>query len=306
MTHTKKLSSVVNRSVGVGILSWKSHKTLEKSLQSYEKIGFKDFFDQVKIIFQEISAEDKKLADKYGYEYVGIPKNLGIQNGHQMIHDNITTDYVLVLENDNPVIEDTAITQHRLLQAIQLLETGSIDIMRLRHRWEFGEGFSLKKYLRYFDIMHLHEKYSHDAIKSSAYESYMKRLRRVCRSSKAKRLAGYSLYYEKYPEKIFPNYIKKIDEELFAVSSYIMTWTNQSVLLERKLYGELLEYAKENPSSRTANGFADLEKPLNTSWWRKQDFQIGVGEGIFTHNRFDDSWRRSHQAYNNTIAQNTK
>lgn len=301
MTHTKKLSSAVNRTVGVGILSWKSHKTLEKSLQSYEKIGFKDFFDEVKIIFQEVSPEDKKLAEKYGYEYVGLPKNIGIQNGHQMIHDNMTTDYVLVLENDNPVIVDSDTAFDRLLQAVRLLENGAIDVMRLRHRWEFGEGFSLEKYLRYFDIENLHEKYAHDTISTNIVERFMKRIRRELRPSKAKRLGGYSLYFEKYPEKIFPDSIDKLDEELFAVSSHIMTWTNQSVLLKREFYGRLLNYAENHPSSRTANGFQDLEKPLNSTWWREQNYKIGVGEGIFTHNRFDDSWRKSHQAYNQSI-----
>ena len=302
MNKTKKLSSIVNCTVGVGILSWKSHKTLEKSLQSYEEIGFKDFFDQAKIIFQEISLEDKKLAEKYGYEYVGIKKNLGIHNGHQLIHDNITTDYVLVLENDNPLTEDTVTTFSRLLEAVELLENGTIDVMRLRHRWQFGEGFSLEKYLEYFDVQNLHEKYCHDKIDPKSFDNLIKSVKRLVRPSKAERLAGYSLYFEKYPDEVFPEFIKKIEDELFSVSSSIMTWTNQSILLKRSFYGELLKYADENPSSRTANGFQDLEKPLNSKWWRDQNYQIGVGEGIFTHNRFDDSWRKSHHAFNQSIS----
>lgn len=301
MNTAEKLSSIVKCTVGVGILSWKSHETLEKSLQSYEKIGFKDFFDQAKIIFQEFSLEDKKLAEKYGYEYVGTKENLGIQHGHKLIYENITTDYVLVLENDNPVIEDSSTSFHRLLQAVELLENGTIDLMRLRHRWKFGESFSLEKYLQYFDVQNLHEKYCHDSIVEHSLDSFIKPIKRFLRPDKADRLAGYSLYFEKYPEKIFPKFIKKIEDELFSVSSYIMPWTNQSVLLKRRFYGELLEYADKNPSSRTANGFQDLEKPLNSKWWRDQNYQIGIGEGIFTHNRFDDSWRKSHQAFNENI-----
>lgn len=301
MKHKQKLSSIINCTVGVGILSWKSHKTLEKSLQSYEEVGFKDFFDQVTIIFQDISEEDKILAEKYGYEYVGINQNLGIQHGHQLIYNNIATDYVLVLENDNPIIEDTATSFDRILQALELLENGTIDIMRLRHRFKFGEGFSLEKYLEYFSIQNLHEKYCQDTIDYNAFDNFIKPIKRFLRPSKADRLAGYSLYFEKYPDKLFPEYIKKIEEDLYSVSSKIMTWTNQSVLLKRVFYGELLEYAFNNPSSRTANGFQDLEKPLNSKWWRDQNYQIGVGEGIFTHNRFDDSWRKSHNAFNQDI-----
>lgn len=296
----KKLNNVT---IGVGILSWKSHKTLEKSLQSYEKVGFKDFFDEVKIIFQEVSDDDKKLAEKYGYDYVGLEQNVGIQRGHRSIYENLSTDYVLVLENDNPVIESRDIMYERLYEAINLLNNKTIDIMRLRHRWNFGEGFSLDKYLNFFDVNQLHEKYNYLEIKeASVFEKIYKSINRVLRPDKTQRLAGYSLYCEKYPEKVFPNEIKKIKDELFLVDSSIMTWTNQSVLLSRELYGYLLDYADANPSSRAANGFQDLEKPLNSKWWRDQNYKIGVGEGIFSHNRYDDSWRSGHHAYNQSIS----
>lgn len=302
MNNIEKLSLKLNGTVGVGILSWKSHKTLEKSLQSYEKIGFKNFFDEVKIIFQEISDEDKKLAEKYGYDYVGIEKNVGIQGGHNLICENLDTDYILVLENDNPIVEPLDIVNRRLLTSLKLLENDTIDIMRLRHRWNFGEGFSLEKYLNFFRIQNIHENYNYIEIKNSFIINMFKYIKRILRPEKAKRLAGYSLYCEKYPEIIFPQYIKKLDEELYCVSSTIMTWTNQSVLLKRVLYKKLLDFANEHPSSRAANGFQDLEKPLNSKWWRSQEYKIGVGEGIFSHDRFDDSWRKSHQAYNDLIS----
>lgn len=302
MNNIKKLSFDTNCTIGVGILSWKSHQTLEKSLQSYERIGFKDFFDDIKIIFQEVSEEDKKLAEKYGYEYVGLDNNVGIQGGHRHIYENLKTDYVLVLENDNPVVESRDITYERLLESINLLNNKTIDIMRLRHRWNFGEGFSLEKYLNFFDVQSLHKKYNYLEIKETTIlEKMLKYLNRILRPDKAKRLAGYSLYCEKNPDKVFPNEIKKISTELYNVNSSIMTWTNQSVLLTRSLYGELLDYADSNPSSRAANGFQDLEKPLNSKWWRAQNYKIGVGEGIFSHDRYDDSWRKDHPSYNKSI-----
>jgi hypothetical protein len=301
MNNIEKISSKMNATVGVGILSWKSHKTLEKSLESYEKVGFKELFDEVKIIFQEISEEDKLLAQKYGYDYVGTEKNLGIQNGHKLIHDNLSTDYVLVLENDNPIIVDRKTLEERLSQSIKHLENGNIDVMRLRHRWNFGEGFSLEKYTEYYEVQKLHEKYSAEAIKSNIVSPIIKAIKRFLRPEKAIRIAGYSLYFEKEPEKVFPLYIKEIDKEFYSVDSSILTWTNQSAFLKRKFYGELLDYAYSNPSSRTANKFPDLEKPLNSKWWRDQNYKIGVSEGLFTHNRFDDSWRKSHHAYNKSI-----
>lgn len=302
MKNYKKFSTILEKTIGVGILSWKSHKTLEKSLQSYEQIGFKDYFDEVKIIFQEVSEDDILLAKKYGYEYIGLENNLGIQGGHNCIFENITTDYVLVLENDNPVVEPIDITYNRLLESVNLLNSNVVDIMRLRHRWNFGQGFSLNKYLDLYELEEAHDKYQFiNPTNNNFLKIFYKYCYRILRADKATRIAGYSLYCEKNPDKLFPNDINKINEDLFSVSSNIMTWTNQSVLLSRKLYGELLDYANNNPSSRAANGFQDLEKPLNCRWWRKQNYKIGVGEGIFSHDRYDDSWRKSHPAYNKSI-----
>ena len=302
MNKTKKLSALTNKTIGVGILSWKSHKTLEKSLQSYERIGFKDFFDEVKIIFQEVTDDDIKLAEKYGYDYVGLDKNVGIQGGHRFIFENLNTDYVLALENDNPVVEPEDIVFKRIEESINLLNNNVIDMMRLRHRWNFGQGFGLTKYLNFFDVQNLHKKYNYLEIKETTIlKKTLKYINRMIRPGKAKRLAGYSLYCESNPDKIFPNEVKKISNELYSVNSSIITWTNQSVLLSRDLYGKLLDFADKHPSSRAANGFQDLEKPLNCKWWRKQNYKIGVGEGLFSHDRYDDSWRKGHPAFNKSI-----
>lgn len=298
MSNSYKISEKLGVTIGVGILSWRAPKTLEKSLQSYENLGFKELFNEVKIIFQEVSEEDKKLAIKYGYEFVGTENNLGIQKGHQLIFENLNTDYILVLENDNPIVENEEIMKERLFKSVELIKNNEIDIMRLRHRWLFGENFSLGKYLSYYNIQNLHEKYIFNELDINKKHKFLKFLKRAIRPSKAIRRIGYGLYFEKEPDKIFPKYVKKVEEEIFLVSSEVMNWTNQSILLKKDLYGNLLEYAYQNPSSRTANGFQDLEKPLNCNWWRKQKFRIGICEGLFSHNRFDDSWRKNHKSYN--------
>lgn len=300
----KKFSELTGCSVGVGILSWKAHLTLENSLKSYTQAGFKEWFDEAKIIFQEVSEEDRALAQTYGYAYVGTEQNKGIQEGHQLIYESLSTDYVLILENDNPIVVDSETGYRRLQKALELLENGSVDIMRLRHRWKFGEGFSLEKYLDYYDIEELHEQFEYGHLKEEQLvpRPLSKKIKRILRPGRAKRVAGYGLYFEKHPEKCFPEYVERLDKDIYAVSSKIATWTNQSVLLKRELYGKLLQYAQEHPSSRATNGFQDLEKPLNSKWWREQDFKIGIFDGIFTHNRFDDSWREVHHAYNSNLA----
>lgn len=301
MLKQHKLSDKLGSTVGVGILSWKSHKTLERSLQSYEKVGFKELFDEVKIIFQEISADDIALANKYGYDYVGTEKNLGIQHGHKLIYENLNTDFVLVLENDNPIVENELVIQQILEKSMNFLRQNKIDVMRLRHRWNFGESFSLEKYLNYYNVTKLHPNYIFDELDTNKKDSFSKFFKKIFRKEKALRVAGYGLYFEQNPHEVFPEFVEKVEDEIYIVNSRILTWTNQSVLLKREFYGKLLEYSYKNPSSRTANGFQDLEKPLNSKWWRTRNFKIGICNGLFTHNRFDDSWRKSHQAFNSDI-----
>lgn len=47
-----------------------------------------------------------------------------------------------------------------------------------------------------------------------------------------------------------------------------------------------------------------MEHALNSRWWRRRHFKIGFcDEGVFTHNRFDDSWRPEHAAFNAAISE---
>ena len=297
MSKPQKLSTGKNYTVGVGILSWRAHQTLEKSLQSYAKIGFKEFFDEFKIIFQEVSDQDIALAKKYGIDYIGLPENVGIQEGQRQINENIQTDYVLILENDNPVIEDAETSFMRLSQALDHLEQNNLDIMRLRHRWNFGEAFCIFKYSRYHPIRELHESFCHP--KQIINDPLtIKWLRRTFRPFKKIRICGRAVYFEKNPHKIFPKYIKKLDKELFSVDSKVLFWTNQCVLLNRDVHRKILDYADAHPTKRTTVGFQYLEANMDCSWWKQQHFKIGVGTGIFTHARFDDSWREEHWAFN--------
>ena len=55
--------------LSIGILSWNSNKVLENTLQSYKKNGLLNLSDDITVYFQEISEEDKKLAEKYGLNY---------------------------------------------------------------------------------------------------------------------------------------------------------------------------------------------------------------------------------------------
>lgn len=257
--------------LAICILSWKSHKTLLKTLESYKKSNLFNYADENLIFFQEISAKDIEIANRYGLNYMGSEKNLGIENAWQTILENVKSPFVLFLEADCPLIEPEEEVQKQIATSIDLLKSDIVDIVRLRHRYETGYKFNiLQKYKDFYG----------SGLKNT--------LLRWLRPGKAKRLLGASIYANENPEQIHPKEITKYNPTTYITSSKNMNWTNQSVMFKKELMLEqLLPYIRTHPSSRTLNGFQDMEKSLNCRWWRQQDYKIAIGKGLFTHVRWD-------------------
>lgn len=264
-------------SIACCIMSFKSYKTLEATLATYQKQNLFTYFDEVIILFQEISDQDKKIAEKYNLRYISTPKNIGIYGGMKMLAESASTDYVLMLENDCILIEPQEQIKLQLDLAKKRLDLQQVDVYRLRHRFKPGEKFdTVRKYKEY----HLD--------KGEIFNLY-KYILRNFRPNKYKKLIGTALYVHKDPQGyLYNNYIHKQPEGDFIVDSEVMNWTNQSVLCGRKWFlEEILTYAKQHPSSRSVAGFQDVEKSLNCSWWQDKHYKIGVGLGLFSHKRLD-------------------
>lgn len=275
--------------VSVGILSYKAPKTIDATLQAYRQKKFLELFPEVKLFFQCVSDEDVKISQKYGLEYMGRSDNIGIQNGMRWVVENLKSDYVLYLENDCPLVVDVATAKAEITRAVSCLESGQIDMMRLRSRFTPGEQFAdVYKYTTVYTPLEIDERFvPTDEVQIAPRSKVSRCLKRLFYPSYAMRMMGRSLYIEKHPEKRFPDYIKKTDDGMYIVDSMVINWTNQSILTTKKFFLEMLEYADAHPLSRTVNGMQDMEKPLNCRWWRKQHFRIGVSDGLFTHKRLD-------------------
>ena len=50
----------------------------------------------------------------------------------------------------------------------------------------------------------------------------------------------------------------------------------------------IIKKAESIKSSRGPTGFKNVEVELNSSWWRKNEFNIIVAPGLFTHKRLSD------------------
>jgi hypothetical protein len=281
-----------NKTVGLGILSWKSHDTLEKTLKSYEDGNLFSFFDQNLIYFNSLSEDDIKIAKKFGLEYNGSKENLGIFGGTEALAKSMRCKYILLLQNDCPLIGGGNIKK-QLETSIALLETGKIDLMRLRHRFLMGEGFSdVKNYLRYYPLREIDENYTGESysVTEKDFEcGFAKTLRGLLRPFKKKRLIGRGVYVEKHPEQLFPKYVEKTEDGVFIVDSAVINHTDQSLLLKKDfLLDVLFGYCRKRFKNPLAtNRRQTQEVILNCRWWRQQHYKIGVCEGLFSHQRFD-------------------
>jgi len=231
------------------ILSWKSHKTLINTLESYKKNGLLDLAKQKIIYFQEISKKDRKIASQYDLECIGNSKNIGIGYGLYELACKATSKHILFLENDWELICPENETNNKLLAGMKILENNRADVIRYRHRQYYGPP----NHALQFEGKELSVPY--------------------CLME--------SLYWLKDPELKFPDYIKKdqMDSEYFYIaSSKNANFTNNPTMYIREFYVNLMKpFLKEKFEPESA-----IQK-----WWEKQGYIIAQGEGLFCHNRLD-------------------
>lgn len=261
--------------LSVGVLSWRAPKTLCRTLDSYLRGRLADCAQEAVVFFNEITEADEVplSAAAGGWRRTGDARNLGLLGGMDALARSMTGDYLLMLQNDCPLVADAAATRRYLSEAVKLLADGQADIVRCRSRTFPGQGFA-------------------DAKKFAAYhgDGWRPAVRRFFRPCKARRMIGRAPYAIPDAELRFPDYISRRGDFL-VVDSSVINFTDQPFLISREFMLDLLDWAKAHPKKRTLNGFQVLELNLNTAWWRRQHFKIAVGEGLFTHARFDGGFR---------------
>lgn len=266
--------------VGMGILSWKAPKTLSKTLETYADGDLFSLFGTQRILFQEMSEQDREVADAFGLAAEGTAANTGIFGGVKALLKAIECDYVLLLENDCPLIESYGESARQLSAALFDADEFGVPVFRFRSLRHPGQDFAtLGKFRRYFD----------DKVRpESAPGAWLPRMRRMSRPGKARRLQGIAAYATAEPERVFPAVFRRTDRGNLLTASPYLNWTNQSILVRRDwMLDTILPYVEANPSSRRVNGFSDIEKELNRPWWRNQKISVGLAPGLFTHERVD-------------------
>ena len=253
----------------IGILSWKGYDSLLNSLESYKKNGLSDLTDDKFICLPEYTKEGINIAKKFGYEPILVKENIGILGGFKTLAKKMPKGPLLLLENDLELIENKNTTYKQIKNSLEFLSRPKVIQIRLRSRSNPGEPFvGLKKYKQYWS------------------DNFLSRIKRFVRPNKADRLIGTSTYFLKNPEKRHPKKIQKLFDGFYLVPSSVLNWANFATLVDRDQYLDvIIRRAEATRSKKLINGFKNIEIELNTLWWRKENFDIIVAPGLFSHNR---------------------
>ena len=266
-------TSAPRAALSVGVLSYRAPETLARTMESYKEGGLAECADECCVFFNAMTQTDEEQCARYGWRCAGSPENLGLLGGMDALARTLTGDYLLMLQNDCPLVADASFTHRYLAEATALLASGQADIVRCRSRAHPGQGFADgKKFARYYGA------------------GWRPALRRLLRPLKARRVIGRAPYAIADAERRFPAYIER-NGDFLIVDSSVINFTDQPFLISRPLMLRLLDWAKAHPKKRKLNGFQVMEINLNSRWWRAQHFKIAVGEGIFTHARLDGGFR---------------
>jgi len=151
-------------SLTLAVLSWRAHRTLTNTLESYKIFGLDKLADQKIIYFQEMDPrKDVSIANKYGYSYIGSHNNVGIAAAYKRLVENSTGRHFLFLENDWVLIDTP---DEQIYKGRKILDRGYADVIRYRHRkypghplWTLQfQGCELDHPTHILDALHWHEK----------------------------------------------------------------------------------------------------------------------------------------------------
>ncbi len=261
-----------NLSFSIGILSWRGYVSLENSLITYDRHGLNNLTDSKYICLPEYTQEGIELSKKYNYKPILFNKNIGILNGFKELAKKMPRGPLLLLENDLPLVENKEETFSLINTSISDLYNYQAAQIRLRSIADPGEPFhSIEKYKRYWEY------------------GFMQKIRRFLRPFKASRLIGTAPYVEKNPCLKHPNYIKILANGSFLMTSKIINWSNLAIIVDKDFFlNVIIKEAEKINSSKSVNGFQNIEIEMNNKWWREKNWNIIVTKGLFKHERLFD------------------
>lgn len=272
--------------LGVGILSWKAPQTLAATLENYAEQRLFDLFDEARVFFQEITREDRVIAERFGLEVDGSKANLGIEGGVRELVEGTRADLLLLLENDCPLVVNHATAADALSRAVSDMQAHDVPVFRMRSRRQPGENFTrTDKYQRFFPVTDpLDTEVAIHAVSAASAAFH-----RWSRPWKANSFRADAFHVEQDPVARQPHALRHSENGNVLTDSRYINWSNQSILVRPDwMRTVLFPGVAAHPSKRTIAGAQDIERAANRQWWRALRVPIGMSEpGLFTHRRLD-------------------
>jgi|688.fasta_scaffold19529_6 FkbM family methyltransferase len=239
--------------ISIGLVSWKSVKSLKNTLKSYKENGLFDVCDDFYILFQEASERDLEIIKEYNISHIFHKENIGIGKGFRLLANFAKNKNILLLEHDWELIEKEENVFNRLCSGLSLLNRG-FSCVRYRSRKDYGDplysrNFYENKELNFFDQ-------TTGLISPHLLDS---------------------VHWKDDANLCFPDKIGKFNE-YFLSSSRWANYTNNPCLYRKDFYLGFDE-------KFTGTGI-QLEENISR-WWAEQNFLVAQGEGLFKHNDID-------------------
>jgi hypothetical protein len=236
--------------ISIGILAWNSGQTLINTLFSYYQNGLFNVVNDITILFQEITEEDKQIADHFKIKYIGLNENIGIGKAFIKLTEVAQTENILLLEHDWFLIENQKITYNRLKSGLRMLNQG-YNVIRYRHRRYPGYPLFTQPVYQGNELNH------HDNEINLVSPHLLD-----------------SIHWLPNPDELFPDKIQKIDD-YFITTSRWGNWTNNPCLFKKDFYLQIVNNFIDNQDL--------LLEPSISKWWARQNFKVAHGEGLFKH-----------------------
>ncbi|GAB5540140.1 MAG: hypothetical protein Salg2KO_22430 [Salibacteraceae bacterium] len=263
-------------SLGIGVLTWRAPETLHNTLGSHAAAKIGDIVCERVVFVQEGDIESVEIAKSGGYRVETSSKNLGILGGFEALGNAMRSEYLILNENDFPIVTDPSDTHDQLKTACELLKNETAKIVMLRSRQSPGVPFALPpKCRKYFP--------PDDA---TILEKARGIVLRTTRPKKARITRARMIRIDNNAHINAPNEVVEIKNGWNLTTSRWQPWTNNPIMIKRDFFLDvIIPFANDANTTRRINGFKNFEVEMNCNWWRKQEFPIAQGPGLFTHGR---------------------
>lgn len=257
--------------ITISILTWKSPKTLQRTLQSLAPI--KDFFAERLVICQESDPEEIAISETYGFTPVKLKENVGIQNGLVECVRRARHEHTLILENDIPWIESPDRAFDFYSDCEHFLKSG-LKLCRLD---KFEEA-ARKRFSRFWGGTF------------PVTRTFLGLIRPFEANSIRAEIVGLKGFRH---DSSMNSFLKKHTETFYITNSSAVFYNGHALLVNREFFlSNIIAYAESARPRRSFNQSPELEStlncPRNRRWWRSKKFPIGISApGYFGHLRYD-------------------